>query len=95
MKKTLYIDMDNVLVDFQSGLDRVPKETKSLYPDNADEIPRIFALMDPMSGAVEAFHKLSEFFDTYILSTAPWENPSAWSDYRPKGHIYKRSAETT
>jgi 5'(3')-deoxyribonucleotidase len=23
---------------------------------------------------------LSELFDTYILSTAPWENPSAWSD---------------
>jgi 5'-nucleotidase len=36
--------------------------------------------MDPMKGAIEAFERLSLDFDTYILSTAPWENPSAWSD---------------
>jgi 5'-nucleotidase len=23
---------------------------------------------------------LANLFDTYILSTSPWENPSAWSD---------------
>ena len=26
------------------------------------------------------YHVLADLFDTYILSTAPWENPSAWSD---------------
>jgi 5'-nucleotidase len=36
--------------------------------------------MQPMPGAIAAYHELSELFDTYILSTAPWENPSAWSD---------------
>ena len=36
--------------------------------------------MEPMPGAMEAFVALSEAFDVYILSTAPWENPSAWSD---------------
>jgi hypothetical protein len=36
--------------------------------------------MDPIPGAIEAFKTLSEHFDTYILSTAPWKNPSAWSD---------------
>ena len=30
--------------------------------------------------AVEAFRELSQLFDTYVLSTAPWKNPSAWSD---------------
>ena len=80
MKKTLYIDMDNVLVDFTSGLARASKEDLIKYKGNEDEIPGIFALMDPMLGAVEAFHTLSKHFDTYILSTAPWENPSAWSD---------------
>ncbi len=34
--------------------------------------------MQPMPGAIEAFHELSGLFDTYILSTAPWHNPSAW-----------------
>ncbi len=36
--------------------------------------------MDPVRGAVEAHALLSELFDTYILSTAPWKNPSAWTD---------------
>ncbi len=36
--------------------------------------------MDPMPGAVESINELSEEFDIYVLSTAPWWNPSAWSD---------------
>jgi 5'(3')-deoxyribonucleotidase len=80
MKKILYIDMDNVLVDFPSAFKKLPKETLEHYEDNRDEIPGIFSLMEPMEGAVEAFEELADLFDTYILSTAPWENPSAWSD---------------
>ena len=55
-KKILYLDMDNVLVDFPSGLARIPEETQREYEDRADEIPGVFALMDPMPGAVEAFN---------------------------------------
>ena len=36
--------------------------------------------MNPIKGAIEAFNLLSEKYDTYILSTAPWNNPTAWSD---------------
>ncbi len=80
MKKTLYIDMDNVLVDFQSGIDQLDEKTKKEYEGRLDEVPGIFGLMKPMKGAIEAFEKLATQYDTYILSTAPWENPSAWSD---------------
>ncbi|MEX0980682.1 MAG: hypothetical protein WDZ47_01210 [Bacteroidales bacterium] len=79
-KKILYIDMDNVLVDFPSGLDKVEEETKIKYAGNEDEIPGIFSKMLPMKDAIASFHELSQIFDTYILSTAPWKNPSAWSD---------------
>jgi 5'-nucleotidase len=78
--KTLYIDMDNVLVDFPSGIERLSPEVRKQYEGDLDEVPGIFALMDPIPGAIEAFKMLSKYFDTYILSTAPWENPSAWSD---------------
>ena len=78
--KILYLDMDNVLVDFPSGIEGIDKATQQQYKDRLDEVPGIFALMDPMPGAVEAYKELSGLFDTYILSTAPWENPSAWSD---------------
>ena len=30
--------------------------------------------------ALDAVRKLNEKYDCYILSTAPWNNPSAWSD---------------
>ena len=79
-KKILYIDMDGVLVDFQSGIDQLPDEIRNRHKENLDNAPGIFALMQPMPGAIEAYERLSEKFDTYILSTAPWENPSAWSD---------------
>lgn len=80
MKKVLYLDMDNVLVDFESAFARCTKEELTEYDENRDDIPGIFSRMDPMPGALEAFEILSERFETYILSTGPWGNPSAWSD---------------
>ncbi len=79
-RKILYIDMDNVLVDFKSAIDKLPAAVKQQYDGRLDEVPHIFSLIEPMPGAVEAFRLLSEQFDTYILSTAPWENPTAWHD---------------
>lgn len=81
-KPILYFDMDNVLVDFQSGIDSLSMWEKHQYDGKYDEAPGIFAQMKPNAGAVECFHALSEHFDCYILSTAPWDNPGAWMDKR-------------
>jgi len=80
MKKIVYVDMDNVLVDFQSSFPHLSAEIKAKFKDNRDDIPGIFSLMRPMPGAIESFHELARHFDTYVLSTSPWANPSAWSD---------------
>lgn len=81
MKKTIiYVDMDNVLVDFKSGIEQLSEETKKEYEGHLDDVPDIFSLMKPMPGAIEAYTKLNSLFDVYILSTAPWDNPSAWKD---------------
>ncbi|NLZ72785.1 MAG: hypothetical protein GX905_03065 [Bacteroidales bacterium] len=79
-KKLLYIDMDNVLVDFQTGINKCDEQTIKEYEGRLDEVPYIFSKMNPIKGAIEAFNLLSEKYDTYILSTAPWNNPTAWSD---------------
>lgn len=79
-RRTLYIDMDNVLVDFPSAFPYVSEEDHIQFSGRLDEVPGIFSKMQPVSGALEAFQQLSSLFDTYLLSTAPWENPSAWSD---------------
>ena len=74
----IYVDMDNVIVDFKSALRKrgLSEDTK-----NADDIEGIFSEMDPMPGAIEGYNKLVDMgHDVYILSTAPWANPSAWSD---------------
>ena len=72
--------MDNVLVDFASGLQKVPENIQVEYQGRLDEIPGIFSLMKPLSGAIFSYERLSNRYDTYILSTAPRENASAWSD---------------
>jgi 5'(3')-deoxyribonucleotidase len=76
--------MDNVIVDFKSGIDRLPedvrREVEAQDEPAFDDVPGIFSMMDPMPGAIEGFTQLAAIFDTYILSTAPWNNPSAWSD---------------
>ena len=79
MKKILYIDMDNVLVDFVSAKDRLPEGVWDSTEDK-DDIEGIFSLMDPMPGAIDAFIALSNKYDTYILSTSPWANDTAMSE---------------
>lgn len=72
--------MDNVLVDFPSAFDKLDENLKEEFKDNMDDIPGIFSLMQPLENAIESYKILNEVFDVYILSTAPWNNPTAWSD---------------
>ena len=80
MKKLLYVDMDNVLVDFKTGIEKLDEATFKEFEGRYDEVPGIFGLMEPMSGAIEAYEILAEKFDAYILSTSPWGNDTAASD---------------
>ena len=96
MKKIVYVDMDNVLVDFSSGVSRLSEDIVKEYEGRLDEVPGIFALMDPVKDAISSFVQLVEKFDMYVLSTSPWKNPTAAQDkitwvkeYLGK-HAYKR-----
>jgi 5'-nucleotidase len=79
-RKILYVDMDNVLVDFPSSFSRIDKTQLAAFEGRLDEVPGIFGLMDPIPHAIDAYRELASMFDTYVLSTSPWENPSALSD---------------
>jgi len=81
-KKIVYVDMDNTIVDFESGIEKLSKEDQEKYKDNFDDHPEIFSLMEPIDGAIEALKELNNRFDLYILSTAPWDNPNAWKHKR-------------
>lgn len=73
MKKSiLYCDLDGVIVDYD----------KFKHSEEERRVAGFFLTMPPIEGAVDAFKKLHEDFDVYILSTAPWSNPHAWSEKR-------------
>ena len=78
--KIVYVDMDNVLVDFQSGIDSLSDTEREDFKEHIDNVPGIFSKMKPLDGAIEGYKELTKYYDVYILSTAPWNNPSAWSD---------------
>src|SRR4051812_13581595 len=68
-RRRLYIDMDNVLVDFASDIAQLEPSVRDTYEGHPDDTPGIFRLMKPMPDAVEAFPVLASVFDTLILST--------------------------
>lgn len=72
--------MDNVIVDFPTGIAKLDEKTRQQYVGNYDEVEGIFGLMEPMPKVIEAVHQLAEKYDIYVLSTSPWHNPSAWID---------------
>ena len=100
MQKILYIDMDNVLVDFPSARDRLAEAgVWEQFEGNQDEIPDVFSLMDPMPGAIAAYEQLSGLFDTYVLSTAPWEKSHGLErqtalDQETFGHLCLQAADS-
>ena len=66
-KKIVYVDMDNTIVNFKSGIEKLSKEDQEKFKDNLDDHPEIFALMEPIDGAIEALKELNNHFDLYIL----------------------------
>lgn len=53
MKKFVYVDKDNVLVDFKIGINQLDKQTYVKYKNDLDNVPNIFSLMKLMSNAIE------------------------------------------
>ena len=51
MKKVIYVDMDNVLVDFTSGIKQLTDSQLVEYENNYDEVPGIFGGNPPTKPA--------------------------------------------
>lgn len=84
MRKILFIDLDGVVADFVSAMNTHPLIEDIRYTQDPDTIPGIFRHLKPINTAIKSVKKLlkSPKYDVYFLSTAPWNNPSAWTDKR-------------
>ena len=70
--------MDGVLVDiFKACETKYGKESVSKIGDLLDEDPELFFEAEPMAGAIEAYNKLIEVFDVYLLTSSPWKSMGA------------------
>ena len=72
--------MDGVLVNPVSGLDKLSETVKQDFKNHLYNAPGFFSIMEPMENAIESYKYLSKKFDTYILTAAPWDNPTAAND---------------
>lgn len=84
-KKTVYIDLDGVIVDLigQMHIELAQSDKSYSEPtDIIDESDTIFLNAKPIDKALEAVKELEKHYDVFILSTAPWHNVHAWSQKR-------------
>lgn len=82
MKKIVYIDMDDTIVDFMGHWEKVSQ----LYPDlrYPQSLKGFFEEIPPLEFAVEAINKLRNFeeLDVYILTAPSTKNPHCYTDKR-------------
>lgn len=88
-KELLFVDMDGVLVDFYKGVKRFYPDFDGYPTGRQREITAelsarhgFFTALEPIPGAIDAFHRLSVLFDIYILSTPDWYGVNSWTEKR-------------
>ena len=79
-KPIVLIDMDGVLADFDKRAQEL--EAQGIRGTKLFKHPEAYKNLEPIEGAIEAWHALQEKYETYILSTPPWSNPDAWAEKR-------------
>lgn len=79
-KPIVLIDMDGVICDFDKRAAEL--ESIGIRGTKLFRHPDAYKDLEPIEGAIEAWHALQEKYETYILSTPPWSNPEAWAEKR-------------
>ena len=77
-RPVLFVDLDTAMLDVRSGIERLPASARTAHLGRLDEAPGLVGLMDPLPGAVAAFHRLADAYDAYLLAPPPWPGSTAW-----------------
>jgi 5'-nucleotidase len=89
MTDIVYVDMDGVLVEFPESLETVHPSINHVCRSWCEETGNhhsdfegIFSTLLPKDGAEEAISRLMNRYEVYLLSTAPWDNRSSFTEKR-------------
>lgn len=72
--------MDGVLCDFDKAAKELIRRGKVRQPWHCCSIKGFYRELEPIDGAIEAYQKLDNVYDVYILSTPSWGNSDSWSE---------------
>ena len=88
-KPILFLDMDGVIVNFPETIESIPDNWRKSCEKwcrktgkHHSDFPGIFGILNPIKNAIPSIEILCEEFEIYLLSSPPWNTPSAWSDKR-------------
>jgi len=86
-REKVFVDMDGVLADFDLAARRAlailnsdPQE--AFTREGLKRTPGWYLNLPPIPGAIKGFQKLTEKYNTYILSTPSWSNINSWGEKR-------------
>jgi len=85
-RELIFIDMDGVLADMESGMkawsDKFGIPVKELFDKDFYHTPGFYRDLPPIPGACAAFNRIAKKYEVYILTAPSWENPSCYTDKR-------------
>jgi 5'-nucleotidase len=81
MKKRVYIDMDNTLCDYEAKFKEIVSKSKVPMPYPQSQYG-FFTSLKPIEGALDAYRKLEEHFEVYILTAPSYMNPLCYTEKR-------------
>lgn len=82
--KIVYVDLDGVVADFNHGKINHPLSMTPPYIGRPDKLPGVYKDLLPIKNSVKSVNKIlnDSRYDLFFLSTAPWDNPDAWTHKR-------------
>ena len=78
MKKIIYVDMDNVIADF----DKAAEQGGWVGPKDRPDKFVNFRTLNVIPGSQDALKQLNNDFNIFIASTPSWSRPETWADKR-------------
>ena len=73
--------MDNTLCDYSGKVNEIRKKSSTEVPYPQSRYG-FFSSLEPLPGAIEAYKKLEEYFEVYILTAPSYKNPLCYTEKR-------------